>query len=101
MLITTFFTYMQDLFSSFDGACSGVIFLLGTHHIYHYVASDVASYVHLKVLIANLWVKFLSSSQAVSPEGNTSLWQQGSHSMPTLGYTENKHAEVSPIGSLA
>ena len=92
---------MQDLFSSFDDARSAVIFLLGTHHIYHYVASDIASYVHLKVLIANLWVKFLSSSQAVPPEGNTSLRQQGSHSTPTLGYTENKHAEVSPIGSLA
>ena len=75
--------------------------LLSTHHIFHYVASDVASYVHLAVLIANLWGKFLSSSQAVPPEGNTSLRPQGSHSNATLATQRTTHAEVSPIGSLA
>ena len=74
--------------------------LLSTHHIFHYVASDVASYVHLVVLIANLRGKFLSSSQAVPPEGNTSLWPQGSHSNATLATQRTTHAEVSPIGSL-
>ena len=75
--------------------------LLGTHHIFHYVVSDVASYVHLTVLIANLWGKFLSSSQAVPPEGNTSLRPQGSHSTPLWATQRTTHVEVSPIGSLA
>ena len=78
---------MQDIFRAGEAClcCGGCEVLLGTHHIYHYVVSDVASYVHLTVLIAILWVKFLSSSQAVPPEGNTSLRPQGSHSNATQG----------------
>ena len=75
--------------------------LLSTHHIFHYVVSDVASYVHLAVLIANLWGKFLSSSQAVPPEGNTSLRPQGSHLNAIHRLNRELPSEVSPIGSLA
>ena len=51
---------LQDLFwageanNSSGGVRRGVKILLSTHHIYHYVVSDVASYIHLAVLIANL-----------------------------------------------
>ena len=75
--------------------------VLGTHHIFHYVISDAANYVHLMVLNANLWDKFLSSSQAVPPEGNTSLRLQGSHLNAILRLNRELPAEVSPIGSLA
>ena len=75
--------------------------LLGTHHIFYYVVSDVVNYVHLMVLNANLWGKLLSSSQTVPPEGNTSLRLQGSQSNAILRLNRELPAEVSPIGSLA
>jgi energy-coupling factor transporter transmembrane protein EcfT len=105
LLIWLIFAYMQDLiswFSSSEGAFSGVIFLLGTHHIYHYVASYVANLRSLD----GFNYKFIRQSsyrlpRQFHPKGTLLYGHKVLFQRQLWATTRTTHAEVSPIGSLA
>jgi hypothetical protein len=86
---------MQDLVGlrgqtyGFGGVCSGVKVLLGTHRIFHYIASGVAKFISLDVFRQDYMGWFLivfpgSSTQRehFSTSTRFSFWRQ-------QGFTEN------------
>jgi hypothetical protein len=74
---------------TFGGVRSGVIVLLSTPRIYHCIASEAAKCLSLDVFSQVYMGWFLSSSQAVPPEGNTSLRLRFSFWRHMQGLTEN------------